>query len=223
MVRGQDDDFVERLQHDLQRHHHQQFPPGDDASEGDGEEDERVRRLARHRRHDGPQREAPPPAGQLHAAHDVGVEERPGEEGQQAGHHDAGRHAEHEVEVLLALPERGGGQGHGCQPQPYDEEVHGKAAPDDEPCLAEAPHFGDAVVDDVGDGEHEQPCRYGEASQLDDFGLEEVCRDEAYVEQYAEQHEWDGYLLFHRSCFLRGFLEYTAATGGIIRLFGLQR
>ena len=206
---GQDDDLVQGFQHDLQCHHCGQLLPRDDPAKGDGEEQQRVRRLAHHGGGDGPHGEVTPATAQLHPAHDVGIEERTHEEGCQTGRHDAGRHAEDEVEVLASRPEGRGRQGYGHQSEGNDKEVHHEARPDDEPRLAEAPHLGDAVVDDVGHGEDQQAGGDRQPAEGDNLGFEKIGCDEAYVEEDAQQHEGYGYGLFHFPVFYVVKLEYT--------------
>ena len=69
-----------------------------------------------------------------------------------------GGQTEDEAEGGVAFPEGSGRQGHGQLKQGDHGEVDGKAQPDDEPRLAEAPDFGNAVVDDVGDGKDRNPA-----------------------------------------------------------------
>ena len=129
----------------------------------------------------------------------------------QTGCHNARRHTEDKVKMFLALPKRSGRQRHGYQPQRNNEEIHHKAAPDDETSLAEAPDFGNTVVDDVGNGENQQSGGNGKAAQLDDLGLEKIGCDEAYVEHNAHQHKRYRYFLLHTPVFYVVVLEYTAA------------
>ena len=76
----------------------------------------------------------------------------------------------------------------------YDEEVHEEACPDDETCLAVAPHLGDAVVEDVRDREDDESAGERDvAIDAEYFGLQEIGGDEAYAEEDAHQHEEDAY------------------------------
>ena len=200
---GQDEDFVERLGQCLHSHHLQQFIHRQQSAEGYREEDERIGALAEECGDDGPQGEVPPLGSNLHAAHHVGIDKRTGQESSQAGQRDAGCEAEDEIEVFLPLPERRGGQGHGRLGQKDEEEVHGKARPNDEPCLAESPHLGDAVIDDVRDGKDDEAGRDGECTDLHHFGFEQVGCDEADTEKYPHEHEGYRYgLVLHMFLFL---------------------
>ncbi len=193
----QDKDLVERFQENLEEHKLGDFCPADEASEGNGEEDEGVGRFAHYGGDDGAQGEVAAAAGQLHATHHVGVQDGTYQEGGQTGGHDARCHAKDEVEVGTVLPVGGSGQLYGQETEADDEEVHEEARPDNEAGLVVAPDFCDAVVDDVRDGEHEQSAGYGELAHGNELCFQKVGGDEANVEENAHQHEGEGYFLIH--------------------------
>ena len=136
-------------------------------------------------------------AGDFHSAHDVGVEKGAEEKGGEAGGSDARGQTEDEAEGGVAFPEGSGRQGHGQLKQGDHGEVDGKAQPDDEPRLAEAPDFGNAVVDDVGDGKDQESGGDGDGAELEDLGFQKIRGHETGAEHDAEQHEREGDGSFH--------------------------
>ena len=98
------------------------------------------------------------------------------------------------------------------------KEVHGKAGPYQQTCLAIAPDFANAVVDNVGYRENQQASGETDASKRYLVCCEQVCCYQANAEKYAEKHKQHTYsvsLFIHFSCFLRGyqalFVAKTAA------------
>ncbi len=106
---GQDNDFIECLEHRLNEHHLHQFAGRHQASEGDRKENDGIGALAHQGRSDGTERKVLSTRGQLHFAHDIGIQERTCQKSGQTGHGDAGRHAEHEVEA--SSPSQNGAAG----------------------------------------------------------------------------------------------------------------
>ena len=130
----------------------------------------------------------------LHTAHHPGIEERAHEEGGQAGCGNSGCQTKDETEGFISLPEGWGRNDSGNATQRHDEEVHQETHPDDETGLAESPHLGDAVVEDVRDREDDESAGERDvAIDAEYFGLQEIGGDEAYAEEDAHQHEEDAY------------------------------
>ncbi len=143
---GEDEDFVQRFQENLEEHEAGDFLPADEASEGDGEKDEGIRRLAHYGGDIGAQGEVASPGGQLHTTHYVSVQDGTHQKGGQAGGHNARCHTEDEVEVRPARPVGRSRKLHGQKAETDDEKVHQEARPDNESGFLVSPHLGDAVV-----------------------------------------------------------------------------
>ena len=204
---GQDDDFVEGLGGDLEDHHLDEFAGWHESAEREGEEDEGVGSFAYKGGEDGAEGEASLLMAEFHAAHHPGVKETSDEEGGEAGCGDARCESEDELEGLFSFPEGWGGDDGGDGAEGDDEEVHEESHPDDEPGFAESPDLGDAVVEDVGDGEDDDAGCEGEGADLEDFCPEQVGSYETDTKKYPHQHEGYAYstVCFHCcSCFLRG-------------------
>ena len=111
------------------------------------------------------------------------------------------------MESFLIRPVRRTGDQVGQPSQQHESEVHHEARPDDEFGATIAPHFRDAVVDYIRDGKHEHTRRQVQRSELDLFGCQEVCQNQANAERDAEQHEGHAHrflFIIHFPCFVKG-------------------
>ena len=114
--------------------------------------------------------------------------QRAHKEGYEAGGGKAWGKAEDVIEVGSALPVWGGREKHGELEYRHDKEVDGKTHPDNETCLAVAPHLGDAVVQDIRDGKEKDCRRKGDIANHEDLGGHKVGNNKAGTEQDAKQH-----------------------------------
>ena len=69
-----DNNLIHGFQYDLNTHHDKQFPPRNDTSESNREENQRVCRLTCKGRQNGTCREMPSPAGHFHLTHHIRIE-----------------------------------------------------------------------------------------------------------------------------------------------------
>ena len=130
---------------------------------------------------------------EFHAAHHVGVEERADEEGEEGGSGNAGGQSEHGMESVFPMPVWGTGKGIGNQTEEDKKKVHEEAEPDDETGTLVAPDFDHAVIDDVGNGKHDEPRREVKRTYDDLLGFKKVGCNEANTEKHSEQHERNAY------------------------------
>ena len=186
---GEDDDFVEGLEEDLVDHQRRYHHPGEDAAEGEGEEDSRVDAFAEECADDGAEREAFVAVAELHPAHDVGVDHGAAEEGGEAGAEHAGDCAVDGLHGGLGGPFGGAGEEDAGLEEQHDQQIGGEAEPYHQAGLAEAVDLDHAVVDDVGDGKDDEPCRQLERAELDGFDFHEVADDEADAEEHRQGYE----------------------------------
>lgn len=141
-----------------------QLVEGYDSGEGDGKEEEGVGAFAHHGRGDGSQRKVLAVARNFHFAHDIGVEEGAYEESDEAGQQDARGRGEYGFKGGLPVPKRCRRQNDGQLNEDDGHEVHQEPEPNDKSGFAVSPHFGDTIVDDVGDGKDDETCGRGDAS-----------------------------------------------------------
>ena len=113
---------------------------------------------------------------------------------------DAGSQPEDEIEMrFVCTPKRCGRQEDRQLAQSNHQEIHQKSHPDDKTRLAESPHLGYAVVEDVGNGETEDACRHGKLAELQYFCFKKVAGNQASAEEYAHNHIGDThrFVLYH--------------------------
>ena len=163
---GQGHDFVDGLQRHLTDHQRRHLLPGNDASQSQREEDERVDAFAKDGAEDGSRGERSPhptlqvglallARRQFHSRHHVGVHERAADEGDKRRQGDAWCESENLVEALFTVPVVCPWYPVGDGSHDDEEEVHGEAHPDEHTGTAIAPHLAHHIVDDVAHGKHD--------------------------------------------------------------------
>lgn len=191
----QGNDLIKRLQHHLPQHQLRQFLCRHHATEGQREEDEAVRALAKHCAPDSAQRETLAVGRNLHAAHHVSVDKTATEEGDERSQSDSWCQSEDGMETRIVRPIGSAGDGIAERAHSHEEEVHRESCPYQQAGLAVTPHFTDAVVDNVRDWKNEQSARQTDGTGSNLLGLKHVCRNQANTEEYAEKHEQHTHVL----------------------------
>ena len=112
---------------------------------------------------------------------------------------------------LALLPEFSSRQHYGQLPQGNHQEIHQESHPDDQAGLAKSPYLGDAVVQDVRDGETQHPGRHSKRAKLEYLRLEQITGNQTGTEQHPHYHQGytHGFLLFHFLFFFKKRLPST--------------